>query len=307
MTAEWWDTDRNGYDADTEYVRSSDLKDFYDCPTIYRARHLLKPGDHGYMGRKPQSRQMTVGTHIHSAALEGVRDWKTATPCGALKKNGTVCGNDVAAGGMLCDTEEGIFVCGVHARGRNTVAYPDALTPAESDSVEGMVTAIENSDVAQELLSDRFHERAARSVDPETGVKKKSLIDIIKPRPFILGDLKSTSEFNAESIWRKIDQNCWLLSLAHYESVVMDIQAAHGKPVHYPAWVFLIVESIPPYRVTDWPIDGTVQDDARREYRELLAEFSECQRAGVWNQRPINTAAPQWWAYKHNYAHEGSK
>lgn len=309
MTAEWWHCTRDEYDADVEYVRSSALKDFADCPRVYWARHIAKAGEHGHMGQKRQSREMVLGTALHAAALEGKRDWIVASNCQAKLKSGDnegqQCGKSTANGGY-CEAE-GVWLCGTHGKKKElTPMNESALTPAEDDQVSSMATALLGNQDAIVLLSDRFHERAARSVDPDTGVKKKALIDIVVPRPFTIADIKTTGEFNAESIWRKIDQNCWGLSFSHYESVIMDIQRAHGKPVHFPLWIAIVVESIPPYRVELWPLDE-IADDARREYRELLAEFAECQRTGEWRQRPLNTAMPQWYGFRHGMMQEGSR
>lgn len=301
--AEWWECSRVEYDADTEHVRSSQLKDFADDPVIYKARHI-----DGTMPDKNQSREMLVGSCLHALVLEGEVTWKTASPCRATKKNGETCGNSVSAtGAALWDTDNEMFVCGTHRRGRNVVELTDTLTPGENDQVYKMAAAVENSEVAQHMLADRFHERAARDIDPETGVKRKILVDVVKPRPLMIGDVKTTGEFAMESIWRKIDKNKWMLSLAHYEDVIQHIAKVRGNTMPPMDWVFLIVESCPPYRVTDWPIDQDMAVTSRREYRELITEFGESQRTGVYRQRDMNKAPPQWWYYVHEYSDEGSK
>lgn len=299
--AEWWECTRDEYDADTEYIRSSELKDFWACPSIYAARYV-----HGTMPKKAQSREMVIGTCLHSLALEGEVTWKVATSCAAETKGGKVCGNSVTgSGAALWDHDAGIFVCGVHKRGRSIIEVPDALTPEENDRVYGMFESIQKNKLAMERLQHRFHEQACRSIDPDTGVGKKALIDCLIPDDLLLYEVKTTGEFNTESIWRKVDNNGWLFSMAHHESVVMDIVAAKGNSCPPLRWEVLVIESVPPYRIKpDWTFSPEAQTSARIEWRQTLSEFAAAVESGVYQQRDLDDTEPQWYGYRHGYQRE---
>lgn len=303
--AEWWHCTRDEYDADTQYVRSSSLKDFWKCPRLYEAKH-----ETGEIASS-SSRPMTMGTALHSLVLEGKIDWKVAGTCGAIlssgKNKGNMCGKSAASDvhPPYYDVDAGHWLCGTHAKGKKVVEVADALTAQEDAAIHRMADSIQKNATVMKWLGHRFHEKAARSVDPETGVKKKALIDVLIPSSLMIADLKSTAEFNAEAIWRRIHKYGWGFSLAHYESVVHDVAAAKtGKNLPPFTWNLIIAESVPPYRVTDWPIDLEAQEICREAYRKTLREFAECKASGTWPQRELEKAMPQWFGYVHDYKRE---
>lgn len=303
--AEFWKCSREEYDAAEEWKRSSELKDFWQCPFIYYSRHVA-----GTMPRKSLGDEAFMGTCVHAMALEGKQDWKVAGTCGATlesgKRKGEPCGVNASE---WYDVDNDIWVCGKHKAGRNVIRVTDALTPEQHERVLGMCAAIERYPEVKQLLSGQNHEKAARSVDPETGVKKKALIDVILKSPFTIVDLKTTGEFNAESIWRKFDSHGWGLSLAHYESVLQDIAAAAGRSLVPARWQFIVVESVAPFRCQLWPAGGVeieVQEEMRREHRELLREFAACEESGEWRERQLEPGVPQWFFYRHGMQRETS-
>ena len=299
MTAEWWDCTREEYDADTEYHRSSEFKDFYVCRTIYRAR---RDGD---LPKIKSSDNMRVGTALHSIVLEGQQTHSVKADCQSLIKSGDrkgkACGN--TAVGRDAD---GLWRCGVHSKGMELEADENALTAAQDASVHGMSSAILNHAETMDLLMRRKKSKAAhcelagRSVDKKLGVKKKCLIDCLTFNPFAIADIKTTEEFNVEAMWRRIDGYHYWLSMAHYESVVLDIAAAHNVTMHLPAWILIFIESVPPYRIHHQPLDD-IQHESRIDYRDLLADFAKCEETNTWPQRPLDTGMPQWFAFKHGW------
>lgn len=309
LFAEWWQCTRDEYDADTEFERSSNLKDYYECPTIYNARQNT-----GEMERKTTSRPMEKGVALHSLALENIVSWKVAGTCGAAlasgRRVGQPCGKATANNDhppYWCEDEK-MWVCGTHAKGRKVVPVSETLTADEDYRVRQMAAAVRRNKVATEWMSHRHHEKAARSVDPETGIHKKALIDILLPSELRIVDLKSTERFSGESIWRTFDQHGWGFSLAHYESVIHDIALAKtGRHLPPFKWSIIVAESVAPYRVTDFPIPSDAQDVCREDHRQVLRDLAESKETGVWQQRPLELGTPQWFHFVHSAKRETSR
>lgn len=302
VVAEVWNCTRDEYDADTAWVRSSSLKDFATCPYLFYARHVAQT-----MPRKELKRQYgLLGGGVHALTLENVQSYRVSGTCGAKLTSGTrkgeLCGVSAAD---YWDKEEQCWVCGKHTRGRDIEIVKDALKPEEHERVLAMAHAIQRDERIAKILSGQNHEIALRSVCRETGVRKKALVDVMRLKPFQIVDVKTTEQFQSDPLWRKFDDHGWGLSLAHYESVIRDV-AAHenGSDPGPAAWAFIVIESVPPYRVQMWPeggVDSSVQETFRKEHRDLLYELAECQASDHWPQRPLVDSVPQWFAFRHGY------
>jgi len=105
--------------------------------------------------------------------------------------------------------------------------------------------------------------------------------------------LKTTSEFNAEAIWRKLERLGWGFSLAFYELGLRHIDGFN----HEVPWSLLLVESVPPYRCQEFEIPAEYQEICRDDVRLELNGLAECRASGEYKERPMEIGMPQWIAF----------
>lgn len=281
MNGRFWSCTREEYDAEPA-LRSSELKDFRVSRKTYEWRYVL-----GKMPPREQSEEMVLGTMFHAYTLEGEIQWTIAGKCEGVLKSGDRKGEECGHNTKGVD-DDGKWLCGTHSKGKDLTMPANAITEQQRDHIDGMYVELRNSE-HRHLLEDIYEEHAVRWTDAKTGIECKALLDMLGHTGKIT-DLKTTQEFNAESLWRKIERLGWGFSLAFYELGLRHIDGFN----HEVPWSLLIVESVPPYRVQEFHIPQEYQDICRSDVRQELNGLKECRESGEYKEKPLEFGMPAW-------------
>lgn len=213
------------------------------------------PAHYAFRAHRDPTRAMAIGSAFHAALLEPERYAK-----------------------------EWMVVRGVNDRRK--AEYKDAakqyggdkaLTDSEGSSVEVMVEAImANRDAREILESPGYSELAAFAVDPETGVFIRAKFDRITEDGRVI-DLKKTQDCRERPFQQSVYKYRYHCQEAMYSHVY---ELAAGKPLEQ--FSFLAVEEQPPCANILWTLDSLAKDVGRREYREALNHYAQCDATGEW-------------------------
>lgn len=166
-------------------------------------------------------------------------------------------------------------------KAKNYAAYMEAIEGKEVVTVEQMNKAVDIASSvmrhpkARLLLVGGEPEVAVFWDDEETGYQCKSKIDYLL-KSNILVDLKTTKDASKEFI-KSIANFGYFRQCAMYKD---GFEAATGTKA--AAFVFIAVETNPPYAVGVYMLDDESEQIGRDEYKNLLAQYAECMDTGHW-------------------------
>lgn len=280
LDGQFWHCTREEYDA-SERLRSSQLKDFRTSRKTFHWRHVL-----GKMPPRTQSKEMLFGTCFHGLILEGEIMWSLAGQCEAKYASGERKGQQCVNHGV--GVLDDVWLCGQHSKGKELSTPANLLTKDDEATITAMETELRESPCA-ELLTDKYAENAITWTDAVTGIECKALPDILRHDGKIV-DLKTVGDFNAEQLWRQIEDLGWGFSIAFYE-----LGIRHMEGMNHPLpWSLLLCEKKPPYRVQEFSIPSDYQEICRGRVRAELIALAECRRTGAYEEEPLNVGMPQW-------------
>lgn len=167
----------------------------------------------------------------------------------------------------------------------------EALQLEIHDMACSMSAAVLSHPIASELLEGAICERSAYGVDPESGLDVKARIDAIQGTTLV--DLKTCRDASSEGFARSVASYRYHVQAAHYMATY---QAATGHQVD--SFVFVAVESAPPYAVGVYQLDPAslaFAAEQRREDLAALSQFHSAQCPASYNNNQLTTISlPPW-------------
>jgi hypothetical protein len=146
--------------------------------------------------------------------------------------------------------------------------YADAIACANTVRADATCAA---------LLSDCEFEQSGFWIDSESRVPCKFRPDAIKRNRSIIVDVKTTADASADAFSKSIANFRYDLSAAHY--LEGSLQAFDSQP---HSFVFIAVETEPPYALACYRADPTVTSKGDHDRRRALKRYAECDASGVW-------------------------
>ena len=246
---------------DTEYrehpaVAHSDLKNLKRSPA-YARECRTNP--------KPSSKAMDLGTALHMALLEP-RRWMDEVEIDPEHPDG-----------------------GYPAGWRNTTDYKirsstlreagKLLVPSDLYHATGRVVENVEKHTVGSMVLDAMQgtEWSCFAYDESNGIHRKCRPDILVPDAQTVVDLKTTKVAHTASTFARHAHSLGYYTAAPY---YLDTLALSGHDFEH--YLFLVVSVEPPFEVNAYALDHDSMEQGRKDYRELLAQWADCQRRGNW-------------------------
>lgn len=172
----------------------------------------------------------------------------------------------------------------------------EILKPEEMEKVVGMANAVLAHPTASALLApgEGVAEESIFWNDKETGELCKCRPDF---RRFdgVLVDVKSAQDASPEGFSKAAFNFGYHIQDFFYRA---GTSIATGE--NYYAFVFIVVESAPPYAVAIYMLDEDSKMVGESETKKALADYSECRKADMWRgyDPSITTLSLPGWAFK---------
>jgi hypothetical protein len=208
---------------------------------------------------EPPTDAMQLGTAVHSLVL-GVG----ATPAKAPARWQSTSDKDVVA-----EIRRLGFV---------------PLRPDDFAKAHAMATAVRNHPLAAGLLSAGVAERVVTWTDPDTGIPCRAMIDWSPANGRSLVDLKTCNSAAPQHLGRHVAEHGYHVQDVHY-----DAGARMAELVDDDApFVFIFVETTPPYGVAVTQLHPDDRDHARDLRRRALEIYRDCTESGIWPGYPTD-------------------
>ena len=214
---------------------------------------------------KPSSKAMNLGTAIHMALLEPKR-WMDEVDIDPQHPDG-----------------------GYPAGWRNTSAYKERaaymreagklLVPAADFHAVGQILDNVQRNTVGNMILDTMQgtEWSCFAYDEENGLHRKCRPDILIPDAQTAVDVKTTAVAHTAWTFARHAHSMGYYTGAPY---YLDTLALSGHDFEH--YLFLVVSVEPPFEVNAYALDHDSMEQGRKDYRELLAQWADCQRRGNW-------------------------
>ena len=150
-----------------------------------------------------------------------------------------------------------------------------------------MVASLEANRHWQAIPKARNIEASIFATDPETGIECRCRPDIMcgfhpdGSDSLWTYDLKSTRDSSPKWFKKALADYRYYVQPPFYQDVLTNFR--HVKEDRtLDKFMFIAVESVPPYNVSFYQIDSESFHFGRQEYREDLRRFAECRETGKW-------------------------
>ena len=256
---------------------------------------------------------MNLGTALHSLVLENKRNWRVMPEEGLNTKVGKALHAWVLEGRRLWITPpEGLKIGKSKAYLEWREAQPvdaivlkdeeveklydlyakvpthegmdklplDALRlkPADIVKVEGMAQAIREHQEASKLVSSKNTELVMQwlyHIDDDTPVPCKGKLDCLldpdEDGTLRIVDIKTTADASGNGFMRTIAQFKYHVQAAFYRDGLF--ANTGNRDIEF---IFVVVESAPPYAVVVYLLSEEALDQGRREYVKALRTYAQC-------------------------------
>lgn len=155
------------------------------------------------------------------------------------------------------------------------------ITVSDMAKLVDMREAVYQHPFANLVLSEGVSEQTVIWTDANTGIACKCRPDRIPSNGAgVLVDLKTTTDAGEYGFTRSITTYGYARQAALY---LDGINAASGS--NFDAFVFVVLEKEPPYRVEVYELDSDFIQAGRRDYQRLLAIEAQCREAGEYRNR----------------------
>ena len=144
------------------------------------------------------------------------------------------------------------------------------------DKALAMVNQLFAHPTASKLLSNGTAEQSLFWKDEDTGYKCKARIDFESNMGYLV-DLKTSRDASKAEFSRSIAKFGYHRQNAMYRDGYIAVTDKIPK-----GFIFVVVESDPPYPVGVYSLDPDGVEKGQDEYKELLAEFAQCQKNDNW-------------------------
>jgi hypothetical protein len=184
-------------------------------------------------------------------------------------------------------------------RAEQEAAGRSVILPEQAEVVEAMAAAVHRDRWAHALLSQPGGpELALFWVDPETGVRRRALVDYLPSQTNERGmirpvDLKSADEVAPdESMERKLYDHAWHRQATTIADGIEVLGLARSTDFY-----FIVQSKRAPHLVTVVRLDAEAERIGRIENRQALLVYKECMETGVWPgfaDEPVTMSVPPW-------------
>lgn len=228
----------------SEHIAASDIRWLMKSPAHFRA---YKDGK-----IEEESDALSLGTMIHAAILTPDQ-WKDSY--------------NVKPAGMNFSTKEG-------KNWKEEHAGKQIITAEQYETLNRCVESVHKHDIASALLTG-YREQSCL-VEDANGNKRKSRFDCISFSGGFLPDLKCVKDASEEAFSRAIDKWGWDVRGAFY------LDNAEIAEIRKDGYVFIAVETAPPYVCACWLMNAMVAEWGRRQYQAALQVHRNCLETGRW-------------------------
>lgn len=138
-----------------------------------------------------------------------------------------------------------------------------------------------------ELLPFAKPEVSAFWTDPMTGVQCRARPDLVvqlDEKRVLLIDVKTYSSAERGEVVRQIARKGYFRQAAHYS---IGYHLASGMQV--VGFIFVFVESTYPYLAGSYMLDEDSMAEGMAQQRELVDQYAECKRTGIWPSYTTST------------------
>lgn len=244
-------------------VNYSGLKLFAECPLYYWERYLNPD-------REPETRSpaLIIGSATHCRILEGLEEYAARYIREGEFKKTTKAGREEFANWIT------------------QIGDREPLPANDWEMIERMAAAVLGSPNASALVegANGFSEEVCQAIDPETGMLLKCKVDRIQTiggKTYVV-DLKTCSRryggASPDGFGKSVANFKYHWQAAFYT----DLLNASGDWGPIENFIFVCVEKEAPHAVAIYECDDQLMETGRRQYREALHRFKECQERGNW-------------------------
>lgn len=229
----------------------------------------ISPAHYKCRDSKEPSKAMRIGTALHSLVLEGIAPIVRPEFAGTGSRAARAEWDAAHAGALILSEDE---AADVHAMSASIALHP----------IAGPAFA----------RKDGRAEVSALWTCPETGVECKSRFDWLLPGAIV--DLKTSADASAAAFARSVASYRYHCQDAFYS------QAAASCGLSVEHFLFVVVETAPPYAVAIYQLDDEARDIGRRLYLRDLRRLKECRERNEWPgySTGIETLSlPKWATY----------
>lgn len=157
-------------------------------------------------------------------------------------------------------------------------------------TVTGAVESLINHPVAARALASGESQVSAYWTDPLTGVACKMRADVWGAG--VIVDLKSSRDASLEAFSRSAHAFGYHLQAGFYSMGYAAVEFREPE-----SFLFVVVETEPPYAVAVYEADQAFRDAGRKEVQRLLIKYAECEREQRWPGYPETVqvlSLPRW-------------
>lgn len=269
-----WDCTNEQYHADASHLNASALKLFRRSPAKYHRRYVQG------LDQKQPTDSMVLGSLVHALVLE-------PSSVDSLFAVAPKCDRRTTVG----KAQWAEFV--IWSAGKQAVAE-DVFATAQN-----IAAAVRGDTFAKMLLGlDGVAERAIRWTDEATGTPCKAKPDFASESSGTLIDLKTCQDASLAGFSRQMAAFEYHCQAAWY---CAGWEALTGTR---PAFVFIAVETDPPYEVACHEIDENSLALGHDMNMRALRELAQCRATDQWEpawRQQINVLSLPAWAFRRDY------
>lgn len=202
---------------------------------------------------REEGEALSLGTLIHRAVLE------PATFDGSFH---------VKPDGMKFTTNEG-------KEWQKEHGDKPVVSQGDMDTVQRVRDVVLRDSTARALLSGGHFEQSL-FVEDEHGTLRKSRFDYIATSGNVIPDLKSTRSANIDDFEKSIERH------HYYERAAYYLDNAELGGMKKDTFVFICIETRPPFLLAIYQLNNTVIEAGRMIYRRDLQVYRNCKESGRW-------------------------
>jgi len=230
---------------------SSQIKDFINHPPAYfRAKYITKTLD------RKETDAMKMGTATHTAWMEPEKfdlEYAVEPICDGRTK----AGKEIKA--IFAMESEGKII----------------LTSKQGSKLIKMCRSLDNNRNARKLLKNTDIENSIFWTDQETGLDLRIRPDIWRKEHYI-ADLKTTRDGSIEGFSKVI------YDFGYHISAAMYLDGASKLGVEIEDFIFICVESSPPYLTSVYTLSEAALEIGRNAYKKALLGLAYCIENNDW-------------------------
>ncbi len=255
------------------YYTEMPNRDYHEADGISKSGLDLidrSPAHYRYRAARKPSRNMEIGTAIHTALLEPER---------------------FAAEYMLL-RDVADRRASAYKEAAKVYGTENTLTGTEADKVAGMQESVYANPHARNLLeSDGWRELSGIVKDPDTGIICRHRFDLLTTDGIAV-DVKKTQDARPDAFSRAVHNYRYHVQAAFYADQYYWITGEHLL-----GFRFIAIEEELPHGVKIYTIDDGGIAIGRELYRDNLRTYADCNQSGEWpcyNSEPELLSLPGW-------------